>query len=71
MAKFIANIKRRATEAEDPAQVISGRELEGISEAVAINLPALCHIRNIRLLRQANQQLTNQANIKDVPELSP
>ena len=71
MAKFIANIKRRATEAEDPAQVISGRELEGISEAVAINLAALCHIRNIRLLRQANQQLTNQANIKNVLELSP
>ena len=71
MAKFIANIKRRATEAEDPAQVISGRELEGISEAVAINLAALCHIRNIRLLRQANQQLTNRANIKDVAELSP
>ena len=56
----MANTKRRATEAQDPAQVILGRELEGISEAVAINLPALHDIRrNIRLLRQANQQLTN------------
>ena len=71
MAKFIANIKRRATETEDLAQVISGRELEGILEAVANNLPALRHIRNMRLLRQANQQLTNRANIKDVAELSP
>ena len=71
MAKFIANIKRRAAEAEDLAQVISGRELEGILEAVANNLPALRHIRNMRLLRQANQQLTNRANIKDVAELSP
>ena len=41
-----------------------------MSEAAAINLPALHHIRrNIRLQRQANQQLPNPANRDDVPEL--
>ena len=50
IAKLRANIKRRATETQGPAQVILGRELGGISEAAAINLPALHHIRrNIRL----------------------
>ena len=39
-------------------------------EAAAINLPALRHIRkNIRLQRQANQQLPIAANREDVPEL--
>ena len=58
IAKVRANIKRRATETQDPAQVILGIELGGISEAAAINLPALHHIRrNIRLQRQVNQQL--------------
>ena len=52
-----ANIKRRATETQELTQVILGRELEGISEVAAINLPALNHIRrNVRLQRQANQQ---------------
>ena len=41
IAKVRANIKRRATETQDPAQVILGIELGGISEAAAINLPAL------------------------------
>ena len=41
-----------------------------MSEAAAINLPALHHIRrNIRLQRQANQQLPNPANRDNVPEL--
>ena len=69
IAKVRANIKRRATETQDPAQVILGIELGGISEAAAINLPALHHItRNIRLQRQVNQQLPILAN-RDVPEL--
>ena len=69
-AKVRANIKRRATETRDPAQVILGIELGGISEAAAINLPALHHIRrNIRLQRQVNQQLPIPANREDVPEL--
>ena len=39
-------------------------------EAAAINLPALCHMRrDIRLQRQANQQLPSQANREDVPGL--
>ena len=41
IAKVRENIKRRATETQDPAQVILGIELGGISEAAAINLPAL------------------------------
>ena len=70
IAKVRANVKRRATETQDPVQVILGRELGGISEAAAINLPALHHIRrNIRLQRQANQQLPIPANREDVPEL--
>ena len=70
IAKVRANIKRRATETQDPAQVILGIELGGISEAAAINLPALHHIRrNIRLQRQVNQQLPIPANREDVPEL--
>ena len=36
LAKVGANIKRRAAETQDPAQVILGRELGGISEAAAI-----------------------------------
>ena len=40
------------------------------SEAATINLPALYHIRrNIRLQRQANQQLPSPANREDIPEL--
>ena len=70
IAKVRANIKRRATETQDPAQVILGIELGGILEAAAINLPARHHIRrNIRLQRQANQQLPIPANREDVPEL--
>ena len=70
IAKVRANIKRRAAETEAPAQVILGRELRGISEAAAINLQALHHIRrNIRLQRQAKQQLPNLAEGEDVPEL--
>ena len=65
MTKVRANIKRRATHV--PAQVILGGQLGGISEAAAINLPALR--RNIRLQRQANQQLPNPTNRQDVPEL--
>ena len=69
-AKVRANIKRRATETQDLAQVILGIELGGILEAAVINLPALHHIRrNIRLQRQANQQLPIPANREDVPEL--
>ena len=69
-AKVRANIKRRVTETQDPAQVILGIELGGILEAAAVNLPALHHIRrNIRLQRQANQQLPSPANGEDVPEL--
>ena len=50
IAKDRANFKRRATETQDPAQVILGIKLGGISEAAAVNLPALHHIRrNIRL----------------------
>ena len=57
------NIKRRAIETQDPAQVILGIELGGISEVAAINLLALHHIRrNIRLQRQVNQQLPIPAN---------
>ena len=63
-------LKERATETQDPAQVILGIELEGISEAAAINVPVLRHVRrNIRLQRQANQQLPIPANREDVPEL--
>ena len=70
IAKVRADIKRRATETQDPAQVILGRELGGILKAAAINLPALHHIRrNIRLQKQANQQLPSPANREDVPEL--
>ena len=70
ISKVRANIQRRATETQDPAQIILGRELGGISEAAAINLPALRHIRrNIRLQRQANQQLPITANREDVLEL--
>ena len=69
-AKVRANTKIRATEIQDPAQVILGIALGGISEAAAINLPALHHIRrNIRLQRQVNQQLPIPANREDVPEL--
>ena len=57
IAKVRANIKRRATETQDPAQVILGIELGGISEAA------------IRLQRQVNQQLPIPANREDVPEL--
>ena len=58
IAKVSANIKRRATGTQDSAQVILGRELGGISKAAAIHLPVLYHIRkNIRLQKQANQQL--------------
>ena len=71
IAKARANIKRRATETQDPAQVILGIELGGISETAAINLPALHYLRrNIRLQMQANQQLPIPANREDVPELS-
>ena len=45
IAKVRANIKKRATETQDSAQVILGIELGGISEAAAINLLALHHIR--------------------------
>ena len=45
IAKVRANIKRRARDTQDPVQVILGRELGGISEAAAVNLPALHHIR--------------------------
>ena len=45
IAKVRANIKRRARETQDPVQVILERELGGISEAAAVNLPALHHIR--------------------------
>ena len=70
IVKVRANIKRRATETQDPAQVVLGRELGGISEAGAINLPALHHIRrNIWFQWQVNQQLRNPANREDVPEL--
>ena len=70
IAKVRANIKRRARETQDPVQVILERELGGISEAAAVNLPALHHIRwNIQLQRQANQQLPSPANRKDVPEI--
>ena len=70
IAKVRANIKRRATETQDPAQVILGIELGGISEAAAINLPVLHHIRrNVRLQRQVNQQLPIPANKEDAPEL--
>ena len=70
IAKVRANIKRRATETQDPAQVILGIELGGISEAAAINLPAMHHIRrNMWLQRQADQQLPIPANREDVPEL--
>ena len=52
-----AIIKRSATETQELTQVILGRELEGILEAAAINLPTLNHRRrNVRLQRQANQQ---------------
>ena len=40
MAKVMANTKRRIKETQDPAQVTLGRELGGISKAVAIDLPA-------------------------------
>ena len=70
ISKVRANIQRRATETQDPAQIILGRELVGISKAAAINLPDLRHIRrNIRLQRQANQQLPITANREDVLEL--
>ena len=70
IAKVRANIKGRATETQDPAQVMLGIKLGGISEAAAFNLQALHHIRrNIRLQRQANQQLLIPANREDVPEL--
>ena len=70
IAKVRANIKRKATETQYPAQVILGIELGEISEAVAINLPALYHIRrNIQLQRQANQKPPIPANREDVPEL--
>ena len=69
IAKVRANIKRRATETQDPAQVILGRELGGISKVAAINLPALHHIRRNMLQRQANPQLPIPANREDVPEL--
>ena len=70
IVKVRANIKRRATETQDPSQVVLGRELGGISEAGAINLPALHHIRrNIWFQRAVNQQLPNPANREDVPEL--
>ena len=47
-----------------------GIELGGISEAAAINLPAMHHIRrNMWLQRQADQQLPIPANREDVPEL--
>ena len=72
IAKVSANIKRRATETQDPVQVILGRELGGISEAAAFNLPVLHHIRrNIRLQKRANHQLPNPANREDVPDLPP
>ena len=68
IAKVRANIKRRATETQDPAQV--GTELRGTSESAAINLPVLHHIRrNIWLQRQGNQQLPSPANREDVPEV--
>ena len=69
IAKVRANIKRRATETQDPAQVILGRELGGISKVAAINLPALHHIRRNMLQRQANPQLPIPTNREDVPEL--
>ena len=70
IAKVRPNIKRRATETQDPAQVILGIEFGGISEAAALNLPALRLIRrNIRLQRQANQQLPITANREDVHEI--
>ena len=60
--KVRANIKRRATETQDPTQVILGRKLGGISKVSVINWPALHHMRrNISLQRQANQQLPNPA----------
>ena len=69
IAKVRVNIKRRATDTQDPAHVILGIELGGISEAAAINLPALHHIRRNMLQRQTNQQLPIPANREDVPEL--
>ena len=71
ISKVRANIKRKATETQDLAQAILERELGGESEAAAINLPALHHIRRIiRLQRQANQQLPSPANRQDVLALS-
>ena len=69
IAKVRANIKRRATETQDPAQVLLGRVLGEISKIAAINLPALHHIRrNIRLQRQVNQQVRTPAKREDAPE---
>ena len=67
ISKVRANIKRRATETQHPAQSILERELGGESEATAIKLPALHHIRRtIQLQRQANQQLTSPGNRQDI-----
>ena len=51
IAKVRANIKRRATETQDPAQV--GTELRGTSESAAINLPVLHHIRRNIMIAKA------------------
>ena len=69
IVKVRANIKKRATETQDPAQVTLGIEPGEISEEAAINLPTVRHIKNIRLERQVNQQLQIPANREDVPEL--
>ena len=70
IVKVRANIERRAIETQVLAQVILEIKLGGISEAGAINLPALHHIRrNIRLQRLANQQLPIPADRKDFLEL--
>ena len=69
IADIRVNIKGRATGTQDTGQVILGRKFGGISQAAAINLPALDYKRrNIRLQRQANEEMPSPANIEDVPE---
>ena len=69
IANIRVNIKGRATETQDAGQVILWKKFGGISQAAAINLPALDYIRrNIRLQRQTNEEIPSPVNIEDVPE---
>ena len=65
-----ANLKRKATTTQEPAQQILGAELTNVTAAAAVNLPNLSNLRrNIRHQRQQPVILPAPLRKEDVPVL--